>query len=79
MLSICDIVLNHTANETDWLQDHPDATYNCLNCPYLRPAYLLDAALYQFSIDVIDGVYEQQGVPVEVNTEDHLNVIFPTT
>lgn len=74
MLSICDIVLNHTANESPWLVDHPEATYNCLNCPYLRPAYLLDAALYQFSRDVRDGVYETSGIPKEISTEDHLNV-----
>ncbi|XP_065155607.1 glycogen debranching enzyme isoform X2 [Atheta coriaria] len=75
MLSICDIVLNHTANESPWLVDHPEATYNCLNCPYLRPAYLLDAALYQFSRDVRDGVYETSGIPKEISTEDHLNAV----
>lgn len=74
VLSICDIVLNHTANETDWLQEHPECTYNCLNCPYMRPSYLLDAALTQFSIDVKNGIYETCGVPTVVCTEDHLNV-----
>ncbi|KAK4875160.1 hypothetical protein RN001_011582 [Aquatica leii] len=75
ILSICDIVLNHTANETDWLEDHPESTYNCLNCPYMRPAYLLDSALHQFSMDVKQGFYETEGIPIEINSEEHLNAI----
>ncbi|KAB0795230.1 hypothetical protein PPYR_12069 [Photinus pyralis] len=75
VLSLCDIVLNHTANETEWLQEHPESTYNCLNCPYMRPAYLLDATLHQFSMDVKKGVYESEGIPPEVCTEDHINSI----
>ncbi|XP_063921993.1 glycogen debranching enzyme [Zophobas morio] len=75
MVSICDIVLNHTANESEWLKDHPEVTYNCENCPYMRPAYLLDAALHQFSLDVVKGLYEDKGIPVEVNSEDHLKAI----
>nr|XP_022905345.1 glycogen debranching enzyme isoform X1 [Onthophagus taurus] len=73
--SICDIVLNHTANESPWLFDHPEATYNCLDCPYMRPAYLLDGALYQFSRDVGRGLYENRGIPREICTPDHLNAI----
>lgn len=52
MLSICDVVLNHTANETPWLAEHPEATYNCSNCPHLRPAALLDALLARLTIEV---------------------------
>ncbi|CAH0555446.1 unnamed protein product [Brassicogethes aeneus] len=73
--SICDIVLNHTANESEWLVDHPEVTYNCQNCLYMRPAYLLDAALHTFSMDVKNGVYDTRGIPPEVSTEDHLNAI----
>lgn len=75
MTSICDIVLNHTANESEWIKVHPEVTYNCVNCPYMRPAYLLDAALHQFSMDVKNGLYEDKGIPVEVNHEEHLNAI----
>nr|XP_023029124.1 glycogen debranching enzyme [Leptinotarsa decemlineata] len=73
--SICDIVLNHTANESKWIQAHPEVTYNCVDCPYMRPAYLLDAALHQFSMDVKKGLYEDRGVPSEVDSEEHLNAI----
>lgn len=75
MTSICDIVLNHTANESKWLEEHPETTYNCLNCPYMRPAYLIDAALHQFAMDVANGLYEDRGIPPVVTTEDHLQAI----
>ncbi|XP_066154980.1 glycogen debranching enzyme isoform X1 [Euwallacea fornicatus] len=75
MLSVCDIVLNHTANESEWINEHPEATYNCANCPYLRPAYLLDAGIYQFSLDVKKGYYEDKGIPREICKEEHLNAI----
>ncbi|CAG9829289.1 unnamed protein product [Diabrotica balteata] len=73
--SICDIVLNHTANESKWIQEHPEVTYNCVNCPYMRPAYLLDAAFDFFSSEVKRGVYEDRGIPADVTSEDHLNAI----
>ncbi|CAK1603726.1 unnamed protein product [Parnassius mnemosyne] len=52
MVSICDVVLNHTANETAWLATAPEATYNCLNCPHLRPAALLDVVLARLAADL---------------------------
>lgn len=76
MLSICDIVLNHTANESVWLKDHPECTYNLQNCPYLKPAYLLDIALFNFSMEVSKGIWELNGIPEEVSSEEHLNVSF---
>lgn len=75
VLSICDIVLNHTANESTWLKEHPECSYNLVNCPHLKPAYLLDVALYQFSLDVAKGNWEFSGIPVAVNNEDHLGAI----
>lgn len=75
MLSICDIVLNHTANESPFLVSHPECTYNCLNSPHLRPAYLLDAALFELTIQVAAGEWEFKGIPSVVETEEHLNSI----
>lgn len=77
MLSICDVVLNHTANETAWLAEHPEATYNCANCPHLRPAALLDALLARLSADVARGDLEARGVPREVTHHDHIEVSPP--
>ncbi|XP_065200578.1 glycogen debranching enzyme isoform X2 [Planococcus citri] len=75
MLSICDIVLNHTANESLWLKEHPEATYNMINCPYLKPAYLLDMTLFNFSMEVSKGLWELNGIPEIVCNEEHLNAI----
>ncbi|XP_014469825.1 PREDICTED: glycogen debranching enzyme isoform X4 [Dinoponera quadriceps] len=75
MLSICDIVLNHTANESPFLVSHPECTYNCVNCPHLRPAYILDAALFELSMQIAAGDWEFKGIPAVVETEDHLNSI----
>jgi len=74
MLSICDIVLNHTANESPFLVSHPECTYNCINSPHLRPAYILDAALFELTTQVAFGEWEFKGIPTVVETEDHLNV-----
>lgn len=76
MLSICDIVLNHTANESPFLVSHPECTYNCVNSPHLRPAYILDAALFELTIQVAAEEWEFKGIPNVVETEDHLNVSY---
>ena len=55
LLSIVDIVLNHTANNSEWIVDHPEATYNTDDCPHLYSAYLLDKALADFSDDFAHG------------------------
>jgi glycogen debranching enzyme len=48
-----DVVLNHTAFDSDFVEDHPEATYNLSNSPYLRAAYELDEALHNFTVAVI--------------------------
>ncbi|ALC41670.1 CG9485, partial [Drosophila busckii] len=75
LASICDIVLNHTANESEWLLKHPDATYSCATCPYLRPAFLLDAALAQCGADIAAGSLEHVGVPALIEQECHLEAL----
>ncbi|CAI2359529.1 unnamed protein product [Moneuplotes crassus] len=50
MLFFIDIVLNHTAGNSSWVKEHPEATYNTDNCPHLTSAYVLDKAIEDFDI-----------------------------
>lgn len=49
MLSVVDIVLNHTAHDSKWIMEHPEACYNTDDCPHLYSAWLFDKALRDFS------------------------------
>lgn len=51
ILSICDIVLNHTADNSPWLKNHPEASFNEINNPKLKSAILLDECISKFSTD----------------------------
>lgn len=75
MASICDIVLNHTGNESEWLLDHPEATYSCYTCPHLRPAFMLDILLAKIGEDVDRAQLEMVGVPSVIDCEDHLQAL----
>lgn len=74
ILSMTDLVLNHTANDSPWLREHPECGYNLVNSPHLRPAYLVDRILLHFSVDVGDGKYESRGIPEIVDHMEHLEV-----
>ena len=63
LISICDIVLNHTANETPWLAEHPEATYNLVNSPHLRPAFILDRVVKRLARDIGEGAWVDRGIP----------------
>jgi glycogen debranching enzyme len=74
MLSLTDLVFNHTANESPWIQDHPECVYNLVNSPHLKPAYLLDRILWHFSEEVSLGKWAERGIPAALREEHHLDV-----
>ena len=75
LLSIVDVVWNHTSFDTPWLIQHPEAGYSLVNSPHLRPAYALDVALAQFSQEVSEGKWENTGVRAEVQSEGDVHTI----
>jgi len=67
LLSLSDVVLNHTANNSEWLQEHPEAGYNLKTAPHLESAYLLDTGLMELGADL-----ERHGLSPELNTVEDL-------
>ncbi|CAG8588637.1 10334_t:CDS:10, partial [Racocetra persica] len=71
ILSLTDIVWNHTACNSEWLQDHPEAGYNLVNSPHLIPAYELDTALLEYSENI-----SSLGYKAHVQSEEDLKAII---
>ncbi|OAA61771.1 glycogen debranching enzyme [Niveomyces insectorum RCEF 264] len=71
LLSLTDIVLNHTANNSAWLLDHPEAGYNLKTAPHLESAYLLDSKLLDLGNRLAD-----LGLPTELTGNDDLYKIM---
>ncbi|CAM1511767.1 Fc.00g092800.m01.CDS01 [Cosmosporella sp. VM-42] len=67
LLSLTDIVLNHTANNSKWLEEHPDAGYNLSTAPWLESAYELDTNLLELS-----GRLKQLGLKTVLESNDDL-------
>ncbi|XP_069029313.1 glycogen debranching enzyme isoform X1 [Embiotoca jacksoni] len=75
MLCITDVVYNHTAANSVWIEEHPECGYNMVNSPHLRPAWVLDRAIWHLTTRVAEGRYEPQGLPADITNESHLNAI----
>ena len=71
MLSLTDVVWNHTANNSKWLEEHPESGYNINTAPHLRPAFELDTALLKYSSKLAS-----LGLPTNLkNVDDLLRVM----
>lgn len=68
LLSMTDVVWNHTADNSEWIREYPDAGYNAETAPHLRSAIELDRALLEFSDRL-----EELGLPTEINSEHDLD------
>lgn len=67
LLSLTDVVWNHTAHNSLWLQSHPETGYNLVTAPWLEAAYELDTALLGFGEKL-----ELLGYPAELETKADL-------
>ncbi|KAG7873077.1 hypothetical protein KL938_005193 [Ogataea parapolymorpha] len=71
ILSMTDVVFNHTANNSTWIRENPDVGYNQETAPHLIPAIELDRLLLEFS-----KMMERHGYPTNIrNIEDLLKVM----
>jgi len=71
LLSLTDVVLNHTANDSPWLLDHPEAGFSPHNSPHLTPALELDTAIIEFSASLI-----KRGLPTRVTTAADVDALI---
>lgn len=71
LLSLTDVVFNHTASDSEWIREHPDSGYNAETAPHLRSAIELDIALSEFSDKLVD-----LGLPTEISCENDLQSLM---
>lgn len=67
LMGLTDVVWNHTANNSKWLEERPDAGYNIKTAPHLQSAYELDSALLKYSSNL-----SNLGMPTHLNNVDDL-------
>ncbi|XP_019484890.1 PREDICTED: LOW QUALITY PROTEIN: glycogen debranching enzyme [Hipposideros armiger] len=68
-------VAKESATNSKWIQEHPESAYNLVNSPHLKPAWVLDRALWHLSCDIADGKYKEKGVPALVENDHQMNCI----
>lgn len=64
LLSLTDVVWNHTSDDSEWLRDYPDAGYNAETAPHLKAAIELDVALADYSDKL-----EELHLPTEIKSD----------
>lgn len=71
LLSLTDVVYNHTAQNSDWLRYHPEAGYSSKTAPHLNPAIDLDTSLLEFSANL-----RTLGYPTYLNSVNDIGNIM---
>lgn len=74
LLSMIDVVWNHTACDSPWLADHPEAGYTLENSPHLKIAYELDESILRFSASMQEGYHLAPQVNSEADVKGILEV-----
>ncbi|KAH8815426.1 putative glycogen debranching enzyme [Xylogone sp. PMI_703] len=67
LLGLTDVVFNHTAHNSLWLQEHPEVGYSVTTAPWLESALELDTKLLEFSKNM-----EADGLPTDLKSVDDL-------
>lgn len=71
LLAMTDVVFNHTANNSAWIRECPDAGYNAETAPHLQSAIELDRALFEFNDKL-----EELNLPTNLKSEADLDQII---
>ena len=71
LLGLTDVVFNHTANNSKWLEQHPEAGYNVETAPWLESALELDNALLEYSDNLA-----KLGLPTNIQNGDDLSKVI---
>ena len=48
-------------------REHPEATYNLVNSPHLRPAFILDRVVKRLARDIGEGAWVDRDIPKVTN------------
>lgn len=67
LLALTDVVWNHTASNSKWLEEHPEAGYSVETAPWLEAALELDTALLKYGENL-----QSLALPTEFHTVDDL-------
>ena len=70
LLALTDVVFNHTADNSKWLEEHPEAGYNIQTAPWLTSALELDDALLDYGRRL-----KELGLPVNITSEQELDQV----
>ncbi|CAH8590703.1 unnamed protein product [Schistosoma turkestanicum] len=70
VLSMTDLVFNHTSNDSPWVHEHPESAYNVVNSPHLVPAYILDHIVWSLTKKASTGSLASQGIPPILSNPD---------
>ncbi|WVQ80205.1 glycogen debranching enzyme [Cryptococcus sp. DSM 104549] len=69
---VTDVVLNHIAYDSPWLEEHPEAGYSPHNTPHLAPAVALEDALLALTARL-----SSLGLSTTLNSESDLQALVP--